>query len=63
MSPFIKVFAGAVLLGVGFVVSMQGQRELKAHWACKDCDDEITLEEAHDLIDIHAKDPEEEEVE
>ena len=40
MSPFIKLGIGAVLLGVGFVVSMKGQRELIAKWAspCEDCE-------------------------
>lgn len=41
MSPFIKLGIGAVLLGVGFVVSMQAQRELIDHWKpCEDCEDE-----------------------
>lgn len=49
MKPFIKLGIGAVLLGVGFVVSMQAQRELIDHWKpCEDCDDEVT-----DEIDVH----------
>ena len=55
VSPLIKLGIGAVLVGVGFVVSMQGQRELIAKWAgpCEDCDDEelAKLEEVKDLIE------------
>ena len=42
MSPFIKLGIGAVLLGVGFVVSIGAQRELISRWAspCEDCEDE-----------------------
>ncbi len=41
-NPFIKLAVGAVLLGVGFVVSMGAQRELIAKWGapCVDCEDE-----------------------
>ena len=44
MNPFIKLAMGAVLLGVGFVVSMGAQRELIAKWSdnCEDCNDEPT---------------------
>lgn len=40
-NPFIRLAVGAVLLGVGFVVSMNAQRELIAKWGapCEDCDD------------------------
>jgi len=43
MSPFIKLGIGALLLGVGFVVSMQAQRELVAKWAapCEECDEDV----------------------
>ena len=41
-NPLIKLAVGAIMLGVGFVVSMQAQRELIAKWAtpCEDCDEE-----------------------
>jgi hypothetical protein len=63
MKPFIKLGIGAVLLGVGFVVSMQAQRELIDHWAkpCEDCDDEekdeLSLdEEIKSFVDVHTED-------
>lgn len=65
MKPFIKLGIGAVLLGVGFVVSMQAQRELIDHWAkpCEDCDDEETDdlsldEEIKSFVEIHDSEPE-----
>lgn len=51
MNAFIKLGIGAVLLGVGFVVSMQAQRELIAKWQCVDCDDQVTVKEVTDMID------------
>ena len=50
MSPFIKMGIGALLLGVGFVVSMQAQRELVAKWAepCEECEDEPAIERPAD---------------
>jgi len=44
MNAFVKLGIGAVLLGVGFVVSMQAQRELIAKWQCVDCDDESVVD-------------------
>ena len=45
MKSFIKLGIGAVLLGVGFVVSMQAQRELIDHWkGCDDCEDESVVD-------------------
>jgi len=45
MNAFVKLGIGAILLGVGFVVSMQAQRELIAKWAtpCEECDDETSV--------------------
>ena len=42
-NPFVKLALGAILLGVGFVVSMGAQRELIAKWGapCEDCDEEL----------------------
>jgi hypothetical protein len=41
-SPFIKLAIGCIMLGVGFVVSMQAERELVAKFAgpCEDCDED-----------------------
>ncbi|MHB8842714.1 MAG: hypothetical protein ACYC56_13185 [Candidatus Aquicultor sp.] len=53
-NPFIKLAVGAVLLGVGFVVSMNAQRELIAKWGspCEDCDEEENqVEPAKDEIE------------
>lgn len=53
-NPFIRLAVGAVLLGVGFVVSMNAQRELIAKWGapCEDCDEEETrVEPAKDEIE------------
>lgn len=54
ISPFVKLAVGAIMLGVGFVVSMQAQRELVDHWAkpCEDCDDEEVA--PLDSLDVHS---------
>lgn len=59
MKPFIKLGIGAVLLGVGFVVSIQAQRELMVKWAkpCEDCE-EVEEPSALDLLDIHTEEGE-----
>ena len=53
-NPFIKLAVGAIMLGVGFVVSMQAQRELIAKWAapCEDCDDEAEVRPDAVLVDL-----------
>ena len=63
MSPFIKLGAGAILLGVGFVVSMKAQRELIAKWGapCVDCDDEE--KDVPSFVEEAAKETEPEETE
>ena len=52
MKPLVKLGIGAVLLGVGFVVSMQAQRELIAKWAepCEDCDDEPIVDQVVNAV-------------
>ena len=52
-NPFLKLAVGAVLLGVGFVVSMKGQRELIAKWAspCEDCEDDDVVEVKEEVKD------------
>ena len=62
-NPFIRLAVGAVLLGVGFVVSMNAQRDLGAKWGapCEDCDEEDSqVEPANDEIEP-AKEEEEKE--
>ena len=55
----MKLGIGALLLGVGFVVSMQAQRELVAKWQqpCEDCE-EVEEPSALDLLDIHTEESE-----
>ena len=59
MNAFMKLGIGALLLGVGFVVSMQAQRELVAKWQqpCEHCE-EVEEPSALDLLDIHTEESE-----
>ena len=60
MKPLVKLGIGAVLLGVGFVVSMQAQRELIAKWAepCEDCDDEPIVDQVVNAVKEKVEDVE-----
>jgi len=41
MKPIIKLAIGAILTGVGLVVSFAAQKEMLAERECTDCDDEV----------------------